>query len=75
MKGGNNTTEQFPERLRKLRERRGISQRVLSELCGLSRNMVARYERGECMPDIETAALLADFFGITMDNLCLNKKI
>ena len=67
-------TEQFPERLRKLRERRRISRRVLSELCGLSRNMVARYERGECTPDIETAALLADFFGVTLDDLCLNKK-
>lgn len=67
-------TEQFPERLRKLRERRRISRRVLSELCGLSKNMVALYERGERVPDIETAALLADFFGITLDDLCLDKK-
>ena len=67
-------TEQFPERLKKLRERRRISRRVLSELCGLSKNMVARYERGERLPSIEEAALLADFFGVTLDDLCLSKK-
>jgi len=68
-------TEQFPERLRKLRERRRISRRVLSELCGLSKNMIARYERGEHKPNIEDAAVLAEFFGVTLDDLCLEKKI
>ena len=67
-------TEQFPERLKELRERRRISRRVLSELCGLSKNMVARYERGERLPNIKEAALLADFFDVTLDDLCLNKK-
>lgn len=68
-------TEQFPERLQKLRERRRISRRVLSELCGLSKNMIARYERGERKPDIETAAILAETFGVTLDDLCLGKNI
>lgn len=68
-------TEQFPERLRKLRERRRISRRVLSELCGLSKNMIARYERGEHKPNIEDAAVLAEFFGVTLDDLCLERKI
>lgn len=63
----------FPERLQKLRERRRISRRVLSELCGLSKNMIARYERGELEPGIKKAAILADFFGVTMDELCLGE--
>jgi len=67
-------TERFPERLQKLRERRRISRRVLSELCGLSKNSIARYERGERVPNIEAAAILADFFGVTMDSLCLGEK-
>lgn len=68
-------TEQFPERLRKLRKQRGISCKVLSELCGLSKNMIARYERGERKPNIENAAILAETFGVTLDDLCLGKKI
>lgn len=67
-------TEQFPERLRKLRERRRISRRVLSELCGLSRNMVTLYEQGKRVPTIETAAQMADVLGVTLDELCLGKK-
>lgn len=59
----------FPQQLRQLREQRGISCRVLSELCGLSKNMIARYERGERVPSLEDAAALADFFDVTMDAL------
>lgn len=67
-------TSGFPARLRKLRERKGISRRVLSELCGLSKNMISRYERGERDAGIEEAAILADFFEVTMDELCLGEK-
>ena len=63
-------TEEFPTRLQRLRERRRISRRVLSELCGLSKNMIARYERGERLPSIKDAAALADFFGVSLDYLC-----
>lgn len=59
----------FPQRLRALRERRRVSRRVLSELCGMSKNMIARYERGERIPSIADAALLADLFDVTLDEL------
>ena len=61
--------EEFPERLRRLRERRGMSRRKLSECCGLSKNMIARYERGERIPDLYSARELAEVFGITLDDL------
>ena len=35
------------EEIRRMRERRGMSRKVLSELCGLSKNQISRYERGE----------------------------
>ena len=41
----------------------------LAELCGLSKNAVARYERGERVPDIRTARALADFFNVSLDEL------
>ena len=59
----------FPGNLRRLREQRRVSRRVLSELCGLSKNMIARYERGERIPTSDALELLADFFGVSMDKL------
>lgn len=59
----------FSKNLRQLRERRRISRRVLSELCGLSKNSIARYERGQRCPSIKNAEVLADFFGVTLDYL------
>lgn len=64
--------EDFPARLRRLRERKGISRRVLSELCGLSKNSIARYERGERVPSLSDAGVLADFFEVSLD--CLRGK-
>ncbi len=65
---------EFPKQLRKLREREGMSRRVLSELCGLSKNSIARYERGERVPSITDAEALADFFGVSLDRLCGREK-
>lgn len=64
----------FPQRLRKLREGRRVSRRVLSELCGLSKNMISRYERGERVPSLKDAALLAEHFGISLNFLCGREK-
>ena len=61
--------ETFAVRLRKLREHRGMSRRTLSELCGLSKNMIAVYERGEAEPSAATICLLADHFGVSADYL------
>lgn len=59
----------LPHRLREMRERRGLSRRALSELCGLSQNMIAVYERGEADPSTDTLCQLADMFGVTTDFL------
>ncbi len=60
---------EFPNQLRTLRERRRMSRVVLGELCGLSKNMIARYERGERVPSLKNLVLLAEFFGVTVDEL------
>jgi len=64
---------EFSIRLRQLRERRRISRRVLSELCGLSKNMIAVYESGEKEPTASTVIQIAEFFGVSTDYL-LGKK-
>jgi len=61
--------EGFPERLQKMRERRRISRGVMSELCGLSKSVISKYERGERQPKMETLILLADFFECSIDYL------
>ncbi len=64
----------FPNRLQKLRERRQISQKTLGELCGLSKNMIARYERGQREPSVETLVAIADFFDVSVDDLLGRKN-
>ena len=59
----------FAARLQWLREKKKISRRVLSELCGLGTNQIARYERGEQTPNANSLVALADFFEVTVDYL------
>ena len=61
--------EIFPKRLRQMRERRRISRAIMSELCGLSKSMISKYERGEREPKLETLIVLSDFFDCSIDYL------
>jgi transcriptional regulator with XRE-family HTH domain len=60
---------EFRQRLQQLREKKGISRKVLSELCGLYSDAVRRYERGEDEPKLHSLVALAEFFGVTVDYL------
>lgn len=59
----------FPTRLQYLREKKRISRVVLGELCGLSKNAIAMYERGERIPNMTSLIAIADFFEVTVDFL------
>ena len=59
--------EVFSQRLRQLREQRGISQRTLGELLGLSKNMISKYERGERVPSVTVLISIAEFFDKSVD--------
>lgn len=61
--------KKFPERLKKLREKNRLKQCVLSELCGLNRNAVKLYEKGESEPLSSTLESIADFFDVSTDYL------
>ena len=56
----------FPTRLRKLREARRINAKTLGELCGLSKNMIGRYEKGE-IPSAKSLMALEDFLDVSID--------
>ena len=65
----------FPQRLQTLREKRRLSRRTLAELCGLSKNMISLYERGEQAPSVDALINLADFFGVSTDYLLGRKNV
>lgn len=58
-----------PSRLQRARERKGISRKTLSELCGLSKGQVGRYERGEREPRASDIILLADALDVSVEEL------
>lgn len=62
----------FHERLQYLREHKRpvISRRVASELIGLSHDALRRYERGEREPRRPELLLIADYYGVDLDELC-----
>lgn len=63
------TLNEFPNRLRRLREEKKISRVVLSQLCGLHTDAIRRYERGEVEPDLVSLIAIADYFEVSLDYL------
>ena len=61
------------DRLKELRQRRGISKRVLSELLGFGTDTIRKYESGERIPSIERLCMMADFFEVPVEYF-LRKK-
>ena len=52
-----------------------MSRKVLAELCGLSKNVIGQYERGEREPTLSSLVAIADFFEISLDELIDRKNI
>lgn len=61
----------FPGRLRCLRKKAGLSQRELGEKVGISWRTICEYEAGHHDPTLMMLYSLADYFGITLDELCM----
>jgi len=59
----------FAERLKELRERRGLSQYKLAELLGVSPSTVAAWEVGRNEPSYDMLRKIADVFEVSVDYL------
>ena len=57
------------QRLRELREQKGISQLKLAMDLSLNQNSISRYETGEREADYKTLVALADYFRVSVDYL------
>ena len=55
--------------LKLLREERGLSQKTIADLLGLTQPMITKYENGTIEPDLRTLKFLADYFETSVDFL------
>lgn len=52
-----------------LRKRHKLTQEQLAEELNVSRQVIAKWEKGESTPDLQNCMKIADFFGVTLDAL------
>ena len=64
----------FVNQLKVLRTQRGLTQEQVAAQVGVSRQAVAKWERGETLPDIESCIRLADLYGVPLDALVRGMK-
>ena len=57
----------FAERLKELREERGLSQMGLARATGISQSSLARWELGKSEPTASSLIVLSRFFGESVD--------
>jgi transcriptional regulator with XRE-family HTH domain len=57
------------ERLRILREQKGLSQRELARLCGLSATQIYKYENNQSDPTSTSLTMMADQLDVSTDYL------
>ena len=59
----------FKDNIIHLRKMRKMTQEDLAEQVGVTRQAIAKWESGETIPDLEKCRLLADTFGVSLDDL------
>ncbi|EIF39057.1 MULTISPECIES: helix-turn-helix domain-containing protein [unclassified Streptococcus] len=64
----------FAEKLKTIRKQIGMSQELLAEKIGVSRQAVTKWETGAGIPDIENIIAIANLFNISIDELFCNEK-
>lgn len=65
----NNKAALFPTRLRKLRERKKISQDVLAKELSVSKSTIGLWETGDTLPDAKSLRDLATYYAVSADYL------
>lgn len=59
----------YGEALKYQREVHGYSQTSLAKATGIKQQNISRWENGEALPNIDFCFQLADFYGISIDEL------
>ena len=59
----------FRDNLVHLRKLNRMTQEDVAEKVGVTRQAIAKWESGETVPDLDKCRLLADVFGVSLDDL------
>lgn len=59
----------FNQRLKQLRESKGLTQSQLAEELSIGRASISNYELNSRIPDLDVLVKIADYFGVTIDYL------
>ncbi len=66
---------EFHEKLQELRKQKNLTQEELSEMLFVSRTAISKWESGRGYPSIDSLKAIAQFFGITIDDLLSNREL
>jgi len=61
--------------LAQLRREKGITQAQLAEKIGTANKTVSRWETGAYMPDVEMLLILAEFYGVSVNELLSGERL
>lgn len=64
----------FSQNLIKLRKSKNLTQLQLAEKLNYSDKAISKWEVGSVLPDVETMSYIAEFFGLTVNDLIYKKK-
>ena len=59
----------FKNNLIQMRKMRKMTQEDVAEKVGVTRQAVAKWEAGETVPDLDKCRILAELFGVSLDDL------
>lgn len=59
----------FKDNLVQMRKALQLTQEDIADKLGVTRQSVAKWESGETVPDLDKCKLLADIFGVSLDDL------
>ena len=59
----------FKNNLIQMRKMRRMTQEDVAEKVGVTRQAVAKWEAGETVPDLDKCRILAELFGVSLDDL------
>lgn len=66
---------EFNEKLQTLRKQKGVTQEELAESLFVSRTAISKWESARGYPNIESLKAIANFFGVTIDELLSGKEL
>lgn len=56
--------------LKKLRMDKDVSLREVARKTGISAMQILNYEQDKCLPNLNNAFLLAEYYGVTVEEMC-----